>query len=297
MKVGVHEQYQGAKATTFARTASRFPSAAVTREFESGVLQPQDLIGRMIARCGAVWQAGKTAVWSFKPDPAAVSNGEWKPYVQHLAQYIKDNSLQEKVIVVIWHEPENDVPKFFKNAADFVRLFNTVHGWLKDVDPTIVTSHAALAYAYRNWTVGQAMAWVTKCDIHSVDIYSGRSFPLAMTIANSKAFQTWKSSRPASAAWGISERGWIATDSRSAERVASINAEADYLASLPEADRPAFYIVWNTEGTENDPTIILDDAGVGAVNELFDRVTEVVCPLCDGHGRIPSDKRFTLTEP
>lgn len=300
MKVGVHEQYQGAKATTFARTASLFPGTEVTREFESGVLQPQDLIGRMLARCGGIWQAGKTAVWSFKPNPPDVANGHWMPYIHALAQYIKDNRLQDRVVIVIWHEPENDVPKFFKNAADFVRLFNTVQGWLFDVDPTITTSHAALVYAYRNWTVVQAQQWVTKCTIHSVDIYSGRSFPLGMTIGTSKAFQTWKASRPAGARWGISERGWIADESRSSERVASIGAEADYLASLDPVTRPDFYIVWNTEGTENDPTIILDAAGIGAVNALFDRMaapTTVVCPLCSGSGSIPSDKRFTLTEP
>jgi hypothetical protein len=297
VRVGVHEQYQGATATTFARTASRFPRAEVTREFESGVLEPQDLIRRIEARCRPVWAAGKTAVWSFKPDPAAVDSGRWRPYIEALAQHIKDQGLQAQTVIVIWHEPENDVPKFFNRAADFVRLFNTVHDWLKAIDPTILTSHAALAYAYRNWTIGQAKGWVTKCDIHSVDIYSGRSFPLSTTIGNSKAFRTWKASRPANAAWGISERGWIATDARSEERVASINAESDYLASLAPADRPDFFIVWNTEGTENDPTIILDDAGVGAVNALFARMTEVVCPLCDGKGSIPSDKRFTLTEP
>jgi hypothetical protein len=287
MRVGVHEQYQGAKATTFASTSSRFPRAEVTREFESGVLQPQDLVGRMVARCGGIWQAGKTAVWSFKPNPPDVANGKWMPYIHALAKYIKDNGLQDRVVIVIWHEPENDVPKFFKNAADFVRLFNTVQAWLFDVDPTIKTSHAALGYAYRNWAVSQAASWVTKCTIHSIDIYSGRSFPLSMTIANSKAFQTWKASRPASAPWGISERGWIADESRSEERVASINAEADYLASLAPADQPDFYIVWNTEGTENDPTIILDAAGTGAVNALFDRMADVVCPCCKGTGRVP----------
>jgi hypothetical protein len=297
MKVGVHEQYQGAKATTFARTASSFPRTVVTREFESGIIAPQDLVRRMVARCGPIWAAGMTAVWSFKPDPGAVYSGLWKPYVVALAQYIKDHDLHDQVVIVIWHEPENDVPKFFSGPADFVRLFNTIQSWLLSVDPAIVTSHAALAWAYRNWTVAQARAWVTQCTIHSLDIYSGRSFPLAMTLGTSKAFATWKTSRPVDTPWGLSERGWIADESRSAERAASIEAESDYLVALPLAERPSFYVVWNTSGVEDDPTIILDGAAVAAINALFDRMATLQCPLCGGDGTIPADKRFTLTEP
>lgn len=287
MKVGVHEDYQGPRALTWGVTAQRFPLAEVTREFEGGVLEPQDLIGRIIARCGQIWAAGKTAVWSFKADPVNVANGQWMSYVHALAQYIKDNHLQDKVVVVIWHEPENDVPKYFKNAADFVRYFNTVQSWLFDVDPTIVTSHAALGYWYRNVSVGQAKAWVTNCTIHSIDIYSGRSFPLSMTLGTSKAFATWKASRPVGSRWGVSERGWIANSARFEERIASINAEADYLGELPTDQQPDFYVVWNTEGTENDPTIILDQGGMDAVNGMFDRITQVECPTCHGTGKVP----------
>lgn len=301
MMVGIHEQYQGSKATTFARTAQSFPRTEVTREFEAGVIAPQDLITRMVARCTQTWNGGGVAVWSFKPNPPDVANGKWKPYIQALARYIKDQQLERKVIICIWHEPENDVPKWFKNASEFVRLFNTVQSWLFEVNPEITTTHAALGYWYRNVSVSQAATWVTKCTIHSIDIYSGRSFPLGMTLANSKAFATWEESRPKGARWGVSERGWIADESRSEERTASIKAEADYLVSLDLVSRPDFYIVWNTEGTENDPTIILDAAGRDAVNEMFDRlstaVTAIVCPLCGGTGTIPGDKRFTLTEP
>jgi hypothetical protein len=287
VKIGVHENYQGSKATTFARTASVFPRAEVTREFEADVLSPQDLVRRMVARCGPIFAVGKTAVWSFKPNPTDVKSGAWKPYVEALGEYITANNLQSQVVVVIWHEPENDVPKWFNNAADFVAVFNQVHDWLTSADPTIVTSHAALIYWYRNVSVGQAKAWVTRCTIHSADIYSGRSFPLNTTLGNSKAFATWKASRPTGTPWGVSERGWIADDTRSEERVASINAESDYLAGLAPTDQPDFYIVWNTEGVENDPTIILDQAGTDAVNRMFDRLSRTQCPTCHGTGFVP----------
>lgn len=286
MKIGVHENYQGPKATTFARTAESFPRTEVTREFDGAPITPQDVVRKMVHLCQPLWDAGKVPVWSFKPTPADVKSGAWKPFILALGQYIKDNNLQGRVIVCFWHEPENDVPKYFKNAADFVGYFNTLHDWLTSVDPSIVTTHAALGYQYRNLTIGQAKAWITKCTVHSIDIYSGRSFPLGMTLANSKAFQTWKASRPSGSQWGVSERGWIADATGSEQRAASIDAEADYLVSLAPADRPVFYIVWNTEGVENDPKIILDAAGTAAVNRMFDRLSQVVCPLCHGTGKV-----------
>lgn len=286
MLIGVHES----TTDQFARTAASFPLTEVTREFEANVIGPQDLVKRVKARCQSAWSAGKTVVWSFKPDAAAVDSGRWQSDVTALAQYLKANNLSGQTIVCIWHEPEND----FKNPADFVRMFNTVHDWLKAVDPNIKTTHAALGYYYRNVTVATAKKWITKADIHSIDIYSGRSFPLSMTLATSKSFQTWKAALPSGAKWGVSERGFIADASKSAERVAAINAEADYLNGLAEADRPAFYIVWNTAGTENDPTIVLDSAGATAINELMSRLARIVCPLCKGTGYAEAGSSYVI---
>lgn len=304
MKIGIHENYQGKTPTTLERTASRFPLLQVTREFEAGALPAQDLVKRMVARCQPAWDAGKTAVWSFKPAPADVASGAWEPYVLRLAHHIKDKGLQDRLVVVIWHEPEND----FDDPAEFVTLFDTVHDWLMSVDPTIVTSHAALGYYYRNISVEAARRWTTKATIHSIDLYSGRSFPLQMTLGTSTAFRTWKQSRPAGARWGASERGWIANAGMSQLRVESIDAEADWLAALPVDDLPDFYCVWNTVGTENDPAIVLDDAGEAAVNRLFQRLSAppvrpgpvpapaaVTCPLCQGAGTVQPGKYVIVT--
>lgn len=291
MLVGVHENYQGPQATLFERTAQSFPGTEVTREFEANIINPQDLVKRVVARCQQIWAQGKTAVWSFKPSPADVASGAWKPFVTALAQYVKANNLQGRLIVCIWHEPEND----FKTPAEFVSLYNAVHGWLKDVDPTILTTHAALGYFYRNISVATAKKWITNADVHSIDIYSGRSFPLATTLATSKAFQTWKAALPAGAKWGVSERGFIADSTQSAVRVAAINSEADYLVSLSDTDRPYFYIIWNTPGVENDPKIVLDAAGSSAVNKMFSRLSQVVCPLCHGSGFAAQGVSYVIT--
>jgi hypothetical protein len=272
MRVGVHENYQGPDKTTLALTLARFPQIDITREFEAHPLPAQDLVGRINARCGIIWLAEKSCVWSFKPLPADVKSGAWRLYVRELAQYLADTHLENRTVITIWHEPENDVPKWFRSPADFVRVFNTVHDWLISVDGLIETSHAALGYLYSRMTDRQARQWVTRASIQAIDVYSGRSFPLDMTLATSVAFARWKATRPAGSKWAVSERGWIAVPALSAQRSASITAEADWLVSLPLADRPDFYIVWNTPGVENDPTIPLDAAGRAAVNAMFARL-------------------------
>jgi hypothetical protein len=278
----VHEQYQGPGARTPAQTLVRFPLARITREFEAGILQPGDLIDRFEHRCRAVLDAGMDVVWSFKPDRRAVLTGQWRPFVEALARHLSTAGLTARVVVAIWHEPENDM-----SAAAFVALFNQVHDWLTAVNPAIVTCHSALGYQYRNMTMAQARAWVTRAGVHAIDLYSGRSFPLATTLQTSAPFVIWAASRPAGARWGVSERGWIADAEHWPERVLAIDHEAEYLRTLTPAEQPDFYVVWNTVGVENDPKIVLDSTGVVAVNDLFSDLSSDPCPLCAGTGRVP----------
>lgn len=271
MLVGVHEDYWNAKArTTLSATLKAFPATAVGREFYSDIATASlpSLISPMVTKCAPFWAAGQSVVWSFKPNPADVANGKLKPLVSQLADYIQHAGLANRVYLCIWHEPEND----FKIGPEFVRMFNTVHGWLKAVEPAIQTTHAALGYYYRNITPAQAKQWITQADVHSIDLYSGRSFPIAMTLPDSKAYQTWKAALPAGSRWGVSERGFIAAPADSAARVRTINSEAAWLAGLKPAERPEFFVTWNTPGTENDPKIPLDAPARDAMNALFARV-------------------------
>lgn len=290
MRVGVHNDTTG----PLGRAATTFSLSAVERLFVSAPITAQDLIKRFEATALPYVEAGQTVVWSFKPMPTDVASGAWRPFIEQFARYLQVNELTDKVVVVIWHEPENDTPKWFKTPADFVELFNTVHDWLTAIEPNIVTSHAALGYYYRNVRATEASQWITKCTVHSIDLYSGKSFPLSMTLGTSQAFKTWKASRPVGARWGVSERGWIADAAHSADRAAAIDAESDYLAALAPADQPDFYIVWNTPGTENNPKIPLDDAGTAAVNRMFARLTQLVCPLCNGAGNVDPKMTYTV---
>lgn len=332
MLLGVHEQYQSDAATTPEATKTRYPLTAITREFKAGVIKPQNLLPAMKTLCEKVWTAGLVVNVSFKLSPAEVFNGQWRPFIDQLGHYIVDQGRMAQTVITVWHEPEDDTRDSFPNGVksgkvisfktgeEFVRYFNTVHGWLKEVNPNIVTSHAALGYGYRPnvggpgdksaW-VGNPEQWVTYADVQAIDIYSGRSFPLDMNLGTSEAFKRWKGSRPLGSRWGVSERGWTAPVGFHEKRAESIKAEFEWLASLPREERPAFYIVWLTEGVENDPNLRPDTLMVEAVNTGFTLASgapttpPVVeepkepelreCPLCHGSGKVPADSNITIT--
>lgn len=326
MLLGVHEQYQGDNATTPSETLTRYPRAMVTREFKGGIVKPQNLVKSTLNLCQEVWDAGLVCNVSFKLSPAEVANGEWQIYVQQLCRFLVDNGRTGKTVLTFWHEPEDDSADSFPNgrksgkavsfdtADEFVTYFDTIHDWCKAVSPSVMTSHAALGYAYRPTIGGKgdksayvtnADAWRTKADINAIDIYSGRSFPLDMTLGTSGAFKRWRDSH--GGPWGVSERGWTAPPDKHDERAASILAEGEWLASLPDSERPVFYIVWLTEGVEGDDNLKPDDSMREAVNTVFDRLltptptpeptpdpTDQECPLCHGTGRVPADRDITI---
>lgn len=332
MLLGVHEQYQSDSATTPEATKTRYPLTSITREFKGGVLKPQNLLPSMKNLCEKVWAAGLVVNVSFKLSPAEVFNGQWRPFIDQLGHYIVDQGRLGQTIVTLWHEPEDDTRDSFPNGVksgkvisfktgeEFVRYFNTVHGWLKEVNPNIVTSHAALGYGYRPavggpndksaW-VGNPEQWVTHADVHAIDIYSGRSFPLDMHLGVSEAFKRWKDSRPLASRWGVSERGWTAPVAFHTQRALSITAEFAWLKSLPVEERPAFYIAWLTEGVENDPHLRPDTLMTQAINDGFALAlgpdlppvepTKPTtpetreCPLCHGTGTVPASANIIIT--
>lgn len=324
MLLGVHEQYQGENATTPTDTISRYPRAMVTREFKGGVVKPQNLVPSVTNLCQDIWDAGLVANVSFKLSVEDVTNGGWQIYVQQLCRFLVDNGRVGKTVLTFWHEPEDDaVDSYpngtkktglsFANGAEFVTYFDTIHDWCKAVHPNITTSHAALGYGYRpkiggpgdkSAFVTNPDAWKTKADINAVDIYNGRSFPLDVILPDSEAFKRWRASHDGP--WGVSERGWTAGPDASAQRASAILAELSWLATTP--DQPVFYIIWLTEGVENDVNLKPDDAMSRAINAGFEVIAgpkpdpmpeptpeDQECPLCHGSGRVPLDRTYAIT--
>jgi hypothetical protein len=264
---GIHENQ--APADTAARTGG-----TTTRAFTNGVIAPKDLIKVIINACAPAWQADQTAVWSFKPDPRFVRSGQWRGPIEALGRWLKAHP-QNKTVVVIWHEPENDVPEYFADADAFVRMFNTVAGWLRGVHPQVTICHAALGYRYADKVPGgitdaTAGRWRTTADLHCIDIYSGRSNPLGKILPELSGFRRWRQ-YVAPYTWGVTERGFAAaTRDRAAsdERVATIAREADWLVG----NLPVMYLLWNTEGTEGDPKLVFDAPAERAATALLARL-------------------------
>lgn len=294
--LGVHEKDTGS-----GDRAAAFPGHCATRDFEPGVLaSPVDLVKKIKAECADTWAAGHTAVWSFKPHPAKVADGSWRKPVQDLATWLLKHKDDCPTIIIIWHEPENDVPKFFRNAAAFVQMFNTVYEWLVEIFPGLTIAHAALAYRYRDGgeiTDKTAAQWRTKANLHLVDVYSGRTFPLTAILPEHSGFARWFTYVVAGdKRWGAGERGFTATADKSATRAQTIGREFAWLAVQPV--KPELYLIWNTAGSEGDKGLILDQAARTAVAEGFRLLIDAGegahpseplivsgrCPLCKGEG-------------
>lgn len=333
--VGVHEQYQGqVDVTTPYDTLRRYPLVAVTREFNSKPIAPQNLVPRLNHLCKDVWAAGLTVAVSFKLTPEDVFNCRWKPFIDSAVAWLRDSDYANRTILIIWHEPENDVPKHFENASQFVMYFNQIHDWIKAIAPDLLTCHAAVGYRYADKNIGTkanptytpidindntASVWAeTKADIKTIDIYSGRSFPLGTILPELSGFKRWLACVVGTGTYGVTERGWMASGTDEyVLRAQTIRREADWLRNDPDGRRCKLYIVWLTRGVENDPTLKPDDMMTEAVNELLAKVnapdtiseepipvgqpntgTEdtIECPLCNGHGRVASGKTYTIVK-
>lgn len=296
MLFGVHE------GLTPAQTKERFPRVKLgPRLFAGAPMVPRDLVTKLVNQCGPTWDAGLIALWSFKPDINSVLSGAWDARLRELAQFIKDNP-DKKVWVIIWHEPENDM-----SASTYVRLFNRCHDVLKSVHPQLITVHSALTYRYREGgEILDPSDWLTKADVLAADVYSGRSFPLSATLPEHSGFKRWLAGLVGTRSYALTERGFIADDAHSAERVDTMRREAHWLTNSVDGQRCIAYELWNTPGAENDPLIVLDTAGEAAGVELMNAVTgfvpeptepepethTVTCPLCKGEGQYT----FTLNE-
>jgi hypothetical protein len=267
--LGVHQKQQPAD------TAHEFAGHRGTRIFLPDVIHPRDLVRKLKIQCADTWAANQVAVWSFKPHPADVRNGKWRKPVEDLARYLKANP-GNKTAIVIWHEPENDVPLWFKRPEDFVQLFNTVHDWIVAIHPDAWTCHAALAYRYGiktgGITDGAAKRWRTKARVNTIDAYSGRSFALDQTLPEHPGYQRWRRIVAPAGPWGVTERGWTCEPKDHPVRAAVIAREFAWLKALPPAERPVVYMIWSTSGVEGDPGLILDEHAKTAVRKGFQAV-------------------------
>ncbi len=266
MRVGVHD------GRALPTVQAVFPGVQLTRPFISDVISgPRSLITKVDTACRLSWTVGMVPTYSMKLDRDEVMAGRWDQYIKELAGWHRDQPPAE---LVLWHEPENDAtmrggafPAYFNHIADVFRSVNT----------TVPLIYAAMAYQWlpgstngtvKGYTSNPADWQGVEADLHTIDIYSGRSTPLDTILPEHKGWQRWMEHVVGPGPWGVSERGFItATDF--AGRAAAIRREMAWLLSDPAGARCRRYIVWNTPGAEKNPDIVLDTkVGEPAVREL-----------------------------
>lgn len=290
-RFGVHENRPKTE------TLARFPKTLSTREFTSGIILPQPLVGKLTAAATSTWEAGLECYWSVKLSVYEVVDDSWKPHVEELAAYLRDNP-QNKTVVVLWHEPESAF-----SAVSYVGYFNKIRGWLKEVHPGVQTCHAANSYFYREGgPIDHPEGWLTEADLNAIDIYSGNSFPLDTILPEQSSFTRWLDLVSAGRSpWAVTERGWFAEPFEYAARANTIRREAEWLAIDSVGKACYSYTYWNTSGQQKDFRLVLDTLGEDAIRTLSERIyvppkvkrdVTVTCPLCLGDG----DYTFTFEE-
>lgn len=300
-------------AGTAAEILAEYPDTAVVRVFNSGVITPQNIVPKLKKLCDEAWGAGLIVAVSFKFSVADVLSGAWKPFIQSAMAWLKDNGTDDMTILILWHEPENDVPKYFKDAEEYVKYFNLLHSWIKEVTQDVMTVHAALGYRYGNKENGtpididndRAKMWgKTRADLKTGDFYTGRTNPLTSILPELTSFKRWLTYTVGSEPYGISERGWsVSTAGERNIRAGSILAEMAWLLRVPDGQRCTLYLPWLTDGAEHDAGLLPDANMATAVKDLMRTVSappvvtpepQTDCPLCLGTGHVARGPVYTI---
>lgn len=288
---------------------AKYPKAHVIRRFHPHEIKPQNLIPHLTKLCKDDWSLGLTVAVSFKFDVENVMNGKWKPHIDQAVAWLTQNDRIGHTLFIIWHEPEND----FSSAKQYVEYFNKVHGWVKRVNPKLITVHSALGYRYRDGgeiNDDKAREWGgTTADIKCIDMYSGRNSPLDAILPETSAFKRWRAHTVRTSQWGVTERGWsVFLPSLSTTRAATIGREIHWLTTTPEGQECKLYIMWLTNGGENDDTLLPDSLMERAVNSAFDELSkppakpkppatpQTNCPLCLSTGKVPKGKTYVIVK-
>jgi len=271
MNFGVHENISPAQLKL------KYPSGTplMTREFVSGIQGPSaDLRVKVKAVCQPSWDAGLTPMVSFKTDPVATGNGKNDNQIRALGEYLLG---KPRTLVIWYHEPEDNM-----SGATFKKAFNRVQGLMN----AIPVGYSAMGYQWRpsSTTTRDPRAWQVEADFLCADVYSGRSFPETAILPEHSGFKRWHQEivvpQPETF-WGLSERGWDrGSDS---VRAAQIARECEWL----KGSSAAFWIYWNTPGTEGADTLVNGPLATTALKKVIAPPKLKICPTCGGSGTVP----------
>ncbi|TWD84410.1 hypothetical protein FB561_5597 [Kribbella amoyensis] len=236
----------------------RYPGVEATREFVNGEQGTGvDLRKKYDAVAAKSWDAGLIPFVSIKTDPVKTGNGRFDRRFRELAVWLKD---KPDTYFIWYHEPENNM-----SGPTFAKAFKRVRDVMKAVNPGVKVGYSAMAY---QWDDSRSRTkdpkpWRVAADFYGVDTYSGGSQPGTAILTEHESHRRWYDelvlkTPGAASKWGLTERGFKGTKSDGA-RASDIDRETKYLSGLTptsKVTRPAFYLYWNTKGTEGDPDLV-----------------------------------------
>ncbi|MEV5966518.1 hypothetical protein AB0L70_32415 [Kribbella sp. NPDC051952] len=148
------------------------------------------------------------------------------------------------------------------DGTTFAKGFKRVRDVMKAADPKVKVGYSAMAYQWddNRPRTKDPKPWRVEADFYGADTYSGGTQPATDIISEHDGHVRWFSelvqkTPGATTRWGLTERGFKGTKSDQA-RASEIDRETAYLGKLSAQARPAFYLYWNTKGTEGDADLI-----------------------------------------
>lgn len=294
MRIGIHEDPTATpKGRTPAEVLAKYPKSQIGRGFSgSPPTTVQDLRPKMMNVIQPYLDSGtKVIYYSVKTDIAQTRAGNWNARYAELGAKAADVQRQYgvQVIIIPWHEPEDN----FSSGTAFVHYANKVREHIKlgsngevAVKPCFMAYHwapgSAGSIAGKTNNPGEWFGGLNMDDGVTIDVYSGRSFPLEQTLMEHPGFSRFISLLPNTVRWSVTERGWETPSStnstnRSALRVSTMEREFNWLLSpgSPQ-DRCDDYIIWSSPGTEGAAGLVMDQAAEDKISEFLERASTPV---------------------
>lgn len=274
--VGVHEE-PTTGGRTVARAQKAFPRSNMSRAFVNNVIY-SDFVRKVQGALKPHLTATDSRIYlSIKTDQSVTAKGGYRKPYGNIARYLCQHSLCTRVRLIAWHEPEDNF-----TGKLYQKYFNNVQGAMNDVCPHIMVGTASNSFHWtpkwndKNKSVkGSTDApedWFVNAAFKGLDIYSGRSYPLATILPELDAFNRWHFHNVGDGEFVINERGWATPSKNEPEtqyelRAETILREFDWLVNDPVGQKCTDYQYWNSSGKEKDEGLVLDPIGEEALRQ------------------------------
>jgi hypothetical protein len=247
------------------------------RDFINGIA-PTGLADKVAGLAKEPLSHGLVPCISFKP-PVNTPSGSYNAELTKLRDYLK--TVAQPLWLALFHEPEDNM-----SGTEYRDMFKYVRSFLQ-CGPNVVFVYAANAYAWRpkSSSTADPTPWgQVNADVFAIDIYSGRSWPLATTMWELPCWDRWFG-MVNGRKWAVTERGWYSL-TPNPDRVKTIYREVEeLLAGVPVKRLPEAYIYWNTEGTEKDPALLMPEA-TQAINDCMAQLAPAQIVPPEDTGRV-----------